>query len=700
MFKSQTLGRRLYSAIGGRVGLIFIIVIVIILTITIIIYFRRKIIEQRRMNDDFYRYNKLIDEYCLALRQQSNFTEEDVKLYMDQYQFNQTMIPLGASEGREWFKDTEIFGDLCNILRNMMTYASDPDSKYYKNKDLWKIILSSFRFFNPNVPNYVTDYQVPFGTNWYQFSITYPIYLVATAFSYLKVFGREDPFLVRHLSSYINNYFKDPPRPDQGMISIGWLRDGSNVAGMSVPLIGGRLYSRRFTPNTTSQQYIRNFFAAEYSYSGNGMYYDNSFIFHESRNDGYTTSFYNEFLLVYNFYRLNTRFFKILHHNFSILEHPTIPYHHCPWFTRTGSCKGFQPVRKFARYGLDIRGYERGVCVRTKEISLFYNGQNPGLACYESDRVNKEWGQCWVFMRHALTKEHPGRLYPTLVPYYGGVHSYGLKQIDWASQLQTTNTYNATNVTCSLCCFQDRAAGMYQKFSITMDSIYKFDVEEINIATPTGFHVYYHCQPDMVLASSNPYTIACHLGKLDPVQENRLKGIASKHAYAFDNFIGTFIYLDEIDDQEDTNVIKTGTIKNPGSGDMLDTLVIQPYIRQTIKAGFSNNYYTPGTKTLYNNMLELPTIWKLEIEGFTLERLETENALLLLHDNVKKECMISYAFGAVLPKQIEIKKSLLDERFESYKVTDGIYMAGREAYVVNTFEKQFQMHIKDIKYRS
>lgn len=699
MFKRQTRSRQLYSAIGGKIGLIAIIVIAIIITIIIVLYVRKRIQDSKEDADDFLRYLKLIIKYLRDKRESSNFQEERVQFNLDRFEFSSILLPVGdVTKNLTWDTDSSTFGDLCNDLMGMVSYGSDSMSKYYKNELLWKQIMYAIKTISAKLPDVPKDYNVPWGDNWYQFSITYPLLLVSTAFSYYDTFKAEDSFLTRHLSSYINNYYKESPVVN-GLISMGWLRYESNVIGMSVPLIGGRLYSNRFDPNTNSQKYAREYMNAEYVYTNNGFYYDNTYITHVSRNDGYTTSFYNDFKFIFDFYRLETRFFSVLHKNFSITEHPDFPLHHGPWFNRGASMKGFAPGRKFAKYGVDIRGYERGVCIRTKQISLHYCGQMSPLASYESDRTNKEWGQCWIFMRRPITKTSADRLYKELVPYYDGVHSYGVKQIDWPSTTQTTDVYPPDSALCSLCYVQNKAAGMYNKYKIRMANQYSFDIEEITLGTPTGFHVYYQCKVDSSLAASNPYTIACRLGNLDEAQIGRLTGIGAKNAYAFDDFIGTFLYFDEIDTENVDSVVHVDKVMDPATGKEVDALYVQPTQRQIFQFGFSNNFYEYGSIPRHNNLSQQPSITELSTDDYKVEKLDTEEAILILHDYKAKKAVISYAYNYILPRGITIKKSILDQKFESYNVYGGQLNSSSGIYTVNTYEKQFQMVLTDVVYK-
>lgn len=699
MYKSQTRGRQIYAALGGRIGILTIIIITIIITILVVVYIRKKIKDAKEDKNDFLRYQKLIKEYLRIKRKNTNFDETRVQFEMDRFEFSSVLLPIGSiEENLTWDTDTSTFGDLCNSLMGMVSFVSDKKSKYYNNSKLWKQILFAIRIIAGKLPDTPQNYRVPWGTNWYQFSITYPTFLVATAFSYYEVTGSEDPFLTRHLASYINNYFKESDSVN-GIYSMGWLRYESNVIGMSVPVIGGRLYSQRFDPNVNSQKYAREYMTANYVYEGNGFYYDNTYITHVARNDGYTTAFYNEFIFVYEFYRMNTNFFQILHRTFGITEHPDFPLHHGPWFTRTSSLKGFELGRKYAHYGIDIRGFARSVCIRTKDISLHYNGQIKPLAAYESDQSNNEWGQCWIFMRRPLTKYSANRMYAELVPYYDAVHSYGKKQINWPSSTTTTQTFEPDDALCSLCYIQDKVAGMYNKFKIRMAGRYNFDIEEINLVTPKGFHVYYRCNVNMSIASANPYTIACHLGILDTKQQGRLSGIGAKHSYAYDDFIGTFLYLQDIDDQNADSTIKIEKIQDPGSANKFDALYFQPTPSPIFQFGFSNNFYEYGSIERHNNLVELPSINQLAAEDYKLEKINTKDALLFLHDLKNKISIISYGFNNSLPKGIKIKKSILDDKFSHYKVQDGIFNSNTNEYTVNTYEKQFQMVLINVEFK-
>lgn len=733
MFKNQTRGRQMYAAVGGRIGLISIITVIIVIVIVLVLYVRKIIIERRNEKNDFLRFQRLMKSYLKITRENQNFGEDRVELEMTRFEYSSVLIPVGdASIGQTWDTDSEVFGDLCKILQSMMSYGSDRKSVYYKNTLLWNQIVFAIRTIAAKLPDIPAANTVPWGTNWYQFSITYPTFLVATAFAYLETFNKEDAFITRHLASYINNYFKESKIVD-GIYSMGWLRTESNVIGMSVPVIGGRLYSNRFNPEANSQIYARDYMSINWVYSDNGFYYDNTYITHISRNDGYTTSFYYEFIFVYDFYRMKSIFFDVIHRNFSITEHPDIPLHHGPWFNRGAMMKGFTPGRKFAHYGLDIRGFERGVSLRTKTISLQYCGQMKPLAAYEADRVNKEWAQCWVFMRRPLTINSADRLYKELVPYYDAVHSYGLRQIDWASTMTTTAVFIPDDTLCSLVYIQDKVAGMYNKYNIKMADQYKFDIEEISMLTPDGIHLYYTCKVDVQTASKFPYTIACHLGTLDPgstinsggdggdsdgegeggggggtvvgwededeKKKVTLTGVGAKYSYAFDNFIGTFLYLDDEDLANAENVIKHARVTDPNTSEKIDALYVQPIPRQTFKFGFSNNFYKLGSEHRHNSLLAAPTMNTIFTENYKLEKMDTKDALIFLHDYTAKMSVISYAYNYTLPQNITVKKNVLDKKFSQYQVVNGIFNSSTNEYTVNTYEKQFQMVLKNVVFK-
>lgn len=700
MFKNQSRARKIYSALGGTIGIVTILIIAIVVTILLIVYLRKKALERSNDDNDFLRYQKLIKPYLKIKRESQHIDEERIQIDMNRFEFSNTLLPVGSPTlNITWDNDSSTFGDLCNNLIGMVSHASDSSSSFYKNETLWKQIIFAIRTIAKKLPNRPQNFRVPWGSNWYQFSITYPTLLVAAAFSYYTVYGIEEPYLTRHLSTYISNYFSESSALD-GLYSMGWLRYESNVIGMSVPLIGGRLYANRFDSNVNSQKYARKYLTAPYVYEQNGFYYDNTYITHVSRNDGYTTSFYYEFKFVYDFYRLKNNFFKILHKNFSITEHPDFPLHHGPWFNRGSSMKGFEPGRQFASYGLDIRGFGRGVCVRTKTISLHYCGQILPLAAYESDRTNQEWSQAWIFMRRPLIKTSANQLYKELIPYYDSIHSYGLTQVDWPSDTTTTTTFPPQSALCSLCYIQDKVAGMYNKYKIRIGNQYDFDIEEINLATMDSFHVFYRCSVDMNIAATKPYTIAVRLGQLDEQQlPTMFTGIGQKYAYGFDDFMSIYMYLEDIDQQNKQNCIKLQKILDPATSQDCDALYMQPTQRSTFNFGYSQNYYEYGSKQRPNKLSENPTINILSTDNYQVEKLDTEDAFLILSDFVSNIAVVTYAFNNILPRSISIKKSIFDERFKSYTVENGILNSTSTIYTVNTYEKQFQMVLRNVVFK-
>lgn len=694
MYKNRSILHKTYAVIGGFFGIMVILIIVCIIVGIYLYRLQQQKRTQELLSDDFTRFKTIIGKYIVTIRKKRRFSPDQVKWAIAAFQYNENLLGI-SRDGKTWFQDHDTFGELCLTLQNLLSYTMDSTSKYYKDANIWKIIKYSITAISERIPYPANLFKTPWGTNWYQFSITWPIFLVAATYGHLELFDESEPRFERTLSAYISAYFKEPDDPTGGLKSMGWSRYGPNVVGMSMAVVGGQLYARTFNPKSNSQLYVQTFLKAVPVQRGDGFYKDGSFLFHVSRNDGYTTSFYHEILSMAEFYEfyvpgIYNNIYNVLAKKFKITEHPTIPYHHTPWFTRTGS-KESTVGRQHGAYGLDIRGYERGIAYKSRDFILCFNGQKDDIAAYESDRTNQEWAQIWMMMRKPVFADDAPNWNAKLVPYLDGVHSYGLKRIDWPSGTSTTQTYNCTIAECGLCYYQNEAAAMFNDYTINLGNTANFIIKELCLITTRGIHLFYTCVADQDnVAEQGNYTIACHLGKLRENNQNTPIGVGSTYAKCWDKNITTFIYLKERTDAHE--VVRQRRVKNPDGSNMLTALYLQPR-SERFKVGFSNMY---SRKDNHINELVLePNSEAINGLDFRCERDPKYKDYIFLHRYEDKSCMVSYQYQGALPTSIAIPKTMLDDKFISYKVVDAI-LNSEKKYILETDGKQFQMMLKNV----
>ncbi|ABE11606.2 ODV-E66-like protein [Glossina pallidipes salivary gland hypertrophy virus] len=340
MFSHQNKFNNLLYSIGGYYGFTAIIFIAIIIVITIAIYIIMYYREKLKWKNKFYRYSSLIKKYTINMAR--GMSDTQVEYLKSVFQYNDELIDtqhLNISKytgSEKWYLHAEVFHHLTKILTLLLGRTLSPKDKYYKDKEIWKMILFSIITITSFLPEEVIPNVFPWGKNWYSFSITYPLLLVSATYMHLHLFKKHNQDLARNLTKYASAYYSEHTEPTC-IKSIGWRRDGSNAIMISIVYIGAHLYMKDFDPNWPSQIYIRNFIKADYVMEGEGFYHDGSFVTHTSLPGyGYPTSAYNDFILIATFYE-NWDAVNAINNILKITEHPTIKSHYGPWFTRAGS---------------------------------------------------------------------------------------------------------------------------------------------------------------------------------------------------------------------------------------------------------------------------------------------------------------------------------------------------------------------------
>lgn len=324
--------------------MLIVLLIFILLCLPFILYYIWVIKQRNLFNNKRSLFESLIYDYSLNRKR---MTDEDVSFYISSFKLNDILLTpedLGLnSERGTWESDSETMGTLINIVHSLMVRTINPKDSLYKDEKIWGIVKHTIRTMASRLPTKPIDNTFTWGTNWYQFSITYPLFLVSSTYMHRRLFKSNDEFVTRHLSSYIANYFSDPKTVTEGMKSIGWTRDGPNAVMMAVPYTGGHLFMRDWSEKATSMQYVKNYVTLNFVTSGNGFYANDTFIYHSSRDAdgsmvglralGYLTSAYGDFVLMSNFFGM-PNVVNAIHSILSKTEHPTIPLHNGCWFTR------------------------------------------------------------------------------------------------------------------------------------------------------------------------------------------------------------------------------------------------------------------------------------------------------------------------------------------------------------------------------
>lgn len=657
----------------GPLGILIMFLILVCLIIFFILRRKRTI----QMSDDRHRYKMLLYEYNEE-NFQDKYSDAEADNYIKVFIFDETLFPQSVinadsatSSVSTWTNDSEMFGSLVKILHNLLGISLKKSSKHYHSKQIWERLDFAIREIAKKVP--------PWGDNWYQFAITYPLFLVCATFFREDVFNEEDLFLIRYLSSYIKKFFT--PVENGFKDSYTYLRDGPNAVMMCVPYIGAHLLMNTYDYNDLGITYCRNYVDLKRVVSGDGIYDCDTFVFHKTLGPafGYITSAMPDFKIISSFFD-NPKTMARINRILEKTEHPTINLHFGPWFSRTGNLKG---ITNKGTFGFDTFDHMRAISVRLKNMLISFRGQMIDLCGYESDRANYFWFQTWVMLRMFLYKDSESELFKEFVTFYPGCFSYNNIRIELRSNTQTTETFMPIEASC-VTCKLPKCVAMYNIYKFVISG-YTFDVHELNLITENGGHFYYNNKVNENTHATNPLTLAVNFGHLEEEGSTTIGEM-----FKFKN-AASFVY------KGDGGIIIKSKIKHPKKIDVTyDAVQIQPHISaitRVLECGFS----TMHNDRTSNECIKTPNIHSIETVRYTVYQPPDQPNLLYLYDNVKKQCAVSTDMGPIFKNIITLPRNSLQSVFKSsdYKIKDTILVNQNYTKTIPPGEK-FQLLVENV----
>lgn len=626
MFKNSGIITRVQHALNPTV--LVILVTAVCLFLIIWAYSRHR--RDTAIIKDVDLYAEAIYDYVINI---SSINDRTADVITHTFKYDNTLLP--ASGDKSWNDDSEAFGEVILKMQNIAILTSIKTSSYYKNEEFWNKMVPFF-IKTVDVPTAPVDFNTPWGSNWYQFSITYPRFLTILAYLYRRLFGKPNDDLELTLANYIASYFSVPRNGSPGIESMGWHRDGPNAVMMAVPYVGGKLLMKTLDNDDPIIRYVKEYLNLDFVSSGEGLYPDYSFIFHTSlRAYGYVYSADEDFIILNRFFRRST---KRLYDIYNILEHPTIPLHFSAFFTRTASCKS----AKRGKLGFYVLNTARIVVAKTPNWYLSFNGQINNLCYYEADKSENLWVQIWLTGRIFLYQNSDTRWYKELVTYYPGVISYKNSLEVFLSETKTTHTFLPSRAKSIICKFGDSAIAMRNSYIVAKNG-YDLTVDEMILITEKGYHVHYKIIPDWDRHTQEPIVLSLNLGR-----EGEKKFSPSDKFFKYVNNT-TFIY------GAATPIISY--IKHPVSSDILTSLQVNP------KKEF--NHLEASFSTIHTDVNEIvgePTNNLIATHNFVMHYDESEPDYLWLY-NVSTKTVAVGKFTETYRKDISIPASMITSKF-------------------------------------
>lgn len=424
-----------------------------------------------------------------------------------------------------WMNNTEQFHSILDILDAFVQATNSKKSIYYKSKELWNIVVNALNTIRKKIKFPPTNFNVPFGTNWYQFSITLPRLLTAAMFLYEAQFGTVHEELLNFMQRYVLAYLPNPVK------SMGWTREGPNIVMMSVPYFGAHLLLGDFE-DTLSSPEVKTVLATanfEIVTRGEGLYPDGGFWFHKTlRAYGYITSSFKDYVLVNKLFKYTS--FNQFYRAFEKTEHPTIECHFGPWFGRALSIKSTQRMGKLGFYRIDSIS---GVSCKTADWILSFNGQHPELCAYESDQQNYVMAQFWVFARMFMYADTETSIQTALITRYPGVVSFDNKLVELRSTTTTTDQFFPTEAATYICQLEGVLA-FYTEFQFAELNIRTWELIVVDAHTD-GYYCLQYMMPIRGSSNSQLYK-SVNLGR-SGVRYNESTGVVYKFPHDYTHIL-------------------------------------------------------------------------------------------------------------------------------------------------------------------
>lgn len=646
-----------------------ILLIIIVLLLSILAYYY--IQKQNNFLSMTQRFSEYIYEYALD---RSGISDAEVSSIISTFQFDSVMVPLSKTDATgtqvsnyDWNTNSEAFLDLIMIVQRIVVRSCQPDSIHYKNEVIWKMARHFISQVQARLPTKPKHHTFPWGENWYQFSISYPLFLVIVAYMQVRLFKTEvDKGIYRTLSLYIQNYFETPKDDRSGIISIGWTRDGPNAIMMAVPYIGGHLLLKDFDKKNNITKYINRYISLDFVTSGEGLYGDYGFVFHTVlRAYGYIYSSYHDIVLVSKFLE-KTDYLKLTH-VFERFEHPTIKRHFSAWFTRTDSVMSSATGGKLGFYVIDSIC---AVIAKTEDWMVEFNGQRETLCYYEADQNNYTWGQIWIGARVFFTENSDRKWYRDLVTYYPGVISFDNRVVEFKSLTSTTQTFMPSKGISLIVSMED-AVAIRNEYSIVYSS-YTLDVIELTLLTKEGIHSYYEITPEIATHTAAPLTVSLNLGTFEA---GKKAGGSLGEYYSFVDS-HTYVYAESPDNTKADIIVVP--LKHPDTGFGMSCLQIRPKlysVRGAMRASFG---YSTVRGSSVNSVAVQPSINFIRADGYTLHcDPKYPNFLWLYHGD---EVVVTRQMNQKLyESSISISSTMLSQKFgKNFKIKEDMVLFGSD----------------------
>lgn len=426
-------------------------------------------------------FTKLIHEYLQRSELSQN---KNIQIIIKSFKFTDNLF-LGYNHKGSEVDFLAILTEKCFPLLHVTTIKN---GEFYKSEEVWKILT----FVIDKVGglfdlNRRYNYVAPWGTNWYVFSITFPRFLIFSAFLYRFQFGEPNSTIETWIKALIPLLLDSPAK------SLGWTREGINSLMMSVPWIGYHILIENFENATQHRDFraVISYMTRDYVITGEGFYPDGGFVTHTHlRGYGYVFDSFKDSHLLIQLLDLQVGYIEKIAKIFNVLEHPAFNLHFPFLFTRSPSI-GFTYRTYYNSYENYTIPSMRIVSFKKPKYLLQFFVQHPKLYYYEADQNNFNWAQYAAMARQFIYENNDIKIYKEFVTYYPGVISQENRHVEVKSRTTTTEGFLPTFAKSIVMELNSNCVAVYNNYKI--ERLLDVEIEEMMLITDQGYTVMYYC---------------------------------------------------------------------------------------------------------------------------------------------------------------------------------------------------------------
>lgn len=408
-----------------------------------------------------------------------------------------------------WNTDSTVLGSMCSAIWSGLQYAINHPKE--KNADRAILIAENFmiKYLAQLIIVGVTPLKIPWGTNWYQFSVDSTVMLA----HYLLL---PKPALAKIASQIILILIDGPKK------SLGYARDGANSVYITGPYLLAKNVIGEADQVFESKDYadVLQFLKLEVVRlpGADGLHLDKTFLFHS----GVVSYTYLETLasnLTNYFYALDSKILgspaTVWTPIRSIIQHPTVAV--APLGLR-GRRNDLTSNTAAAEYGIKVIPFQRYIRYYTKDHQFSTRGQTPELAYFEADKTNFTQAMYWTQYRTVHVSQSETNL---RFPDAGFICDKSVTELIPVPSTTTTTTAFMPTTAESFVLSNSKYGVLWQKYSI--EALGPQEITELIVInskekTITINLIIESSNPDTVYYSSLTKTsIAAYRGALTPI---------------------------------------------------------------------------------------------------------------------------------------------------------------------------------------